>query len=73
MLGGMPPELYQARLFRMQFQPERSQPFPPLLQESLRYFPLLEPDDETIPAVGASNVPRNPRGPGLMFLGTAQK
>ena len=46
MLGGMAPELYQARLFRMQFQPERSQPFPPLLQELLRSFPALEPDDE---------------------------
>jgi hypothetical protein len=43
---GKSPELYQARLFRMQFQPELSQPFPQLLQESLRYFPVLEPDDE---------------------------
>jgi hypothetical protein len=43
---GKSPELDQARHFRMQFQPELSQPFPPLLQELLRSFPALEPDDE---------------------------
>jgi hypothetical protein len=51
---GKSPELNQARLFRMQFQPELSQPSPQLLQESLRYFPVLEPDDEVSRPRGVS-------------------
>jgi hypothetical protein len=54
---GKSPELYQARLFRMQFQPELSQPFPQLLQESLRYFPVLEPDDEVVRVADHNHVP----------------
>src|SRR3989442_11280535 len=43
-LSGIAPEFNQARLVRVQFQPELPQPFPQLLQELLCFFSMLEPE-----------------------------
>ena len=42
-LSGEAPELDQARLLRMQFQPELPQAFPEFVQETFCFGPLLEP------------------------------
>src|SRR5215510_5017007 len=46
--GGVPPELDQPRLVRVQFQPEPRQPFTKLDQEPLRILLILEPNDEVV-------------------------
>ena len=43
-----PPELQQARLLRVHFQSERSEPLPDRLHESLRIAAVLKPQDEII-------------------------
>ena len=53
-LSGIAPELHQARLLRVQFQPELRQPLPQLLQEPLRFCSLLEPQHGVVGVAHAS-------------------
>src|SRR5208283_2371971 len=46
--GGMPPELDQPGLIRVQFQPELREPAAQPGQEQLSVLPVLEPDDEIV-------------------------
>jgi len=46
--GGVPPELDQPRLVRVQFQPEPREPSTKLVQEPLCVGPMLEAHDEVI-------------------------
>jgi hypothetical protein len=41
--GGVPPELDQPRLARVQFQPELREPAAQLVQEPVSVLPVLEP------------------------------
>src|SRR6266516_111230 len=46
--GGLPPELDQPGLIRVQLQPELRGPAAKLVPEPLSVFPVLEPDDEIV-------------------------
>ena len=46
--GGVPPELDQAGLVRVQLQPELREPLAKLGEEPLRVVLVLEPDDKVI-------------------------
>ena len=45
-LGGVPPELDQSRLVRVQLQPEPGEPLMKVAQEPLRILLVLEPDGD---------------------------
>src|SRR5437764_13602141 len=47
-LDGMPPELDQARLIRVEFQSKFAQPLPQLLQETLCLFSVLKPQHSVV-------------------------
>src|SRR5208337_1416601 len=46
--GGLPPELDQPGLIRVQLQPELREPAAKLVPEPLSVLPVLEPDDEIV-------------------------
>src|SRR4029079_16825457 len=46
--SGIAPELQQARVLWVQFQPELPQPFPQLLQEALCFCSMLEPQHSVV-------------------------
>src|SRR5579862_359530 len=56
-LFGKTPELYPARLFWVQFQPELSQPLPKCIQETIRVCPVLKPENVVVRVADDNHFP----------------
>src|SRR6266487_615471 len=66
-LSGIAPELNQARLIWVQFQPELPQPFPQLLQKPICIFPILKSQHSIVSVAYDDHLPARHLPPPCLY------